>query len=86
MSKRVQTKEAFVNKNNLKPDIKEKPRGGIPAFSIGKPLKGDGRFDVCYLDFQNAYSKQLQKRQNMRQAPALPSGAGMGTTPGMRRH
>jgi len=90
MSKRVQTKEAFVNKNNnsLKSDpaIKENPRGGIPAFSIGKPLKGDGRFDVCYLDFKNAYSKQLKKMQNSRRAPALPSGAGMGTTPGMRRH
>jgi thiol-disulfide isomerase/thioredoxin len=90
MSKRVQTKEAFVNKNNnsLKPDpaIKEDPRGGIPAFSIGTPLKGDGRFNVCYLDFQNAYSKQLKKLQSSRRVAALPSGAGMGSTPGMRRH
>lgn len=89
MSKRVQTKEAFVNKNNsLKPDpnIKEDPRGGIPAFSIGKPLKGDGRFDVCYLEFQNAYSKQLKNPKHIKRAPSLPSGAGMGNTPSMRRH
>ena len=89
MSKRVQTKEAFVNKNNsLKPDpnIKEDPRGGIPAFSIGKPLKGDGRFDVCYLEFQNAYSKQLKNPKLIKRAPSLPSGAGMGNTPSMRRH
>jgi len=89
MSKRVQTKEAFVNKNNsLKPDpnITEDPRGGIPAFSIGKPLKGDGRFDVCYLEFQNAYSKQLKNPKHIKRAPSLPSGAGMGSTPGMRRH
>jgi len=89
MSKRVQTKEAFVNKNNsLKPDpnITEDPRGGIPAFSIGNPLKGDGRFDVCYLEFQNAYSKQLKNPKHIKRAPSLPSGAGMGSTPGMRRH
>jgi thiol-disulfide isomerase/thioredoxin len=89
MSKRVQTKEAFVNKNNsLKPDpnITEDPRGGIPAFSIGKPLKGDGRFDVCYLEFQNAYSKQLKNPKHIKRAPSLPSGAGMGNTPSMRRH
>ena len=89
MSKRVQTKEAFVNKNNsLKPDpnIKEDPRGGIPAFSIGKPLKGDGRFDVCYLEFQNTYSKQLKNPKHIKRAPSLPSGAGMGNTPSMRRH
>tara|TARA_B110000285_G_scaffold235072_1_gene314549 strand:- start:1665 stop:2288 length:624 start_codon:yes stop_codon:yes gene_type:complete len=89
MSKRVQTKEAFVNKNNdtLKPDpaVTEDPRGGIPEFSIGKPLKGDGRFNVCYLDFQNAYSKQLKKLQSSRRVAPLPSGAGMGTTPSMRR-
>jgi len=91
MSKRVQTKEAFVNKGNkttLKPDpaVTEDPRGGIPAFSIGKPLKGDGRFDVCYLNFQSAYSKQLKKLQSSQRVAPLPTGAGMGTTPGMRRH
>ncbi len=89
MSKRVQTKQAFSNTNNNQnksdPNIKEDPRGGIPEYSIGKPLKGDGRLDVCYLEFKNAYAKHL-KEINIKKPPRLPDGAGMGSTSSMRRH
>ena len=89
MSKRVQTKQAFSNTNNNQnksdPNIQEDPRGGIPEYSIGKPLKGDGRLDVCYLEFKNAYAKHLQEI-NIKKPPRLPDGAGMGSTSSMRRH
>jgi thiol-disulfide isomerase/thioredoxin len=87
MSKRVQAKEAFSKEkgqSQTKENITEDPRGGIPAFSIGRPLKGDGRLDVCYLEFQNAYSKK--KNPNIRRPPRLPAGSGMGQASGMRRH
>jgi hypothetical protein len=34
-------------------EVKEDPRGGIPAYTIGHPLYGDD--DVCYLEFVEAY-------------------------------
>ncbi|MCH9716131.1 MAG: thioredoxin family protein [Gammaproteobacteria bacterium] len=57
MSKRVQTKTTFANDKN----VKEDPRGGIPAYTIGHPLIGED--DVCYLEFEKAY---LKERQNAR--------------------
>ena len=40
--------------------VKEDPRGGIPAYTIGHPLKGDDE-DVCYLEFSEAYT-EIKKR------------------------
>jgi hypothetical protein len=34
--------------------VKEDPRNGIPAFSIGHPLYGDD--NVTYLQFEEAYT------------------------------
>ena len=94
MSKRVQTKEAFNGSQtasgggapNHDPRVKEDPRGGIPAFSIGKPLKGDGRLDVCYLNFKTAYSKKIKQIVNNSKQVTLPSGSGMGGHRDMVRH
>ena len=89
MSKRVQNKQTFSGKKD--PNIKEDPRGGIPAFSIGKPLHGDGRKEVSYLEFEKAYIKTLTERKpNRGRNVALPKESGMGTPNpgmmGMRRH
>jgi hypothetical protein len=92
MSKRVQNNQTFTKKQSGKPDpnIKEDPRGGIPAFSIGKPLKGDGRLDICYLEFQNAYKKtssSKSKKKSFNDDRQLPAGAGMSANHnGMIRH
>jgi hypothetical protein len=36
--------------------VKEDPRGGIPAYTIGHPLCGPDD-NICYLEFEDAYSK-----------------------------
>jgi thiol-disulfide isomerase/thioredoxin len=48
VSQKVKNKQKFTSEK-----IKEDPRGGIPAYSIGKPLYGKDK--VCYLEFCNAY-------------------------------
>ena len=98
MSKRVQSKQAFNQKEGAPkapdPSVKEEPHGGIPAYSIGKSRRGHsvkigdsthGRSDVCYLEFENAYSKKLKPLSSINKPPPLPAGAGMGSTAGMRR-
>ena len=40
--------------------VKEDPRGGIPAYTIGHPLKGDDE-DVCYLEFSEAYTENKKR-------------------------
>ena len=57
MSKRVQNKQKFTND----PNVKEDPRGSIPAYTIGHPLCGDE--DVCYLEFEKAYLEKHGSRQ-----------------------
>lgn len=43
-----------------KEKVKENPETGIPAYCIGKPLCG--KADVCYLEFNTAYTGQTQKQ------------------------
>ena len=57
MSKRVQNKQKFTND----PNVKEDPRGAIPAYTIGHPLCGDE--DVCYLEFEKAYHSNKQNNR-----------------------
>jgi hypothetical protein len=52
VSQKVQTKQQFSTEK-----VKEDPNGGIPAYTIGIPLKGGRVEKVCYLDFDNAYEK-----------------------------
>jgi len=51
VSQKIQNKQPFS-----KEEVKEDPRGGIPAYTIGKPLCGDE--NVCYLEFQTAYNNK----------------------------
>jgi hypothetical protein len=50
VSKKLQAKQSFTNEN-----VKEDPKGGIPEYSIGQPLRGN---KVCYLEFDEAYEKK----------------------------
>ena len=52
VANKIQNKQKFTDDKN----IKEDPRGGIPAYTIGHPLCGDDD-GVCYLDFAEAYKK-----------------------------
>ena len=51
--------------------VKEDPRGGIPAYTIGHPLCGPDD-NICYLEFEDAYSEdhvghdRLKPRQVVR--------------------
>ena len=70
------------NKRNQKTEskIKKDPQGGIPAYTIGKPLCGPDD-DVCYLEFNNAYGKISHGANKPRRASrSLPSASGMGKT------
>lgn len=51
IAQKVQSKQKFSNENS---NVKEDPRGHIPAYTIGHPVCGDD--DVCYLEFQEAYT------------------------------
>ena len=59
--------------------IKSDPNGGIPAYTIGKPLCGPDD-DVCYLEFNNAYGQIKQGQRAGRTARSIPAAAGMGRT------
>jgi thiol-disulfide isomerase/thioredoxin len=53
VAKKVQNKEQFSSEK-----VKNPSKGdGIPAYTIGKPLCGDGD-GVCYLSFDDAYEKK----------------------------
>ena len=53
ISQKIQTKQNFVKDDK---NIKQPKNGkGIPAYTIGKPICAD---DVCYLEFDDAYTKQ----------------------------
>lgn len=54
IAKNVQQKQQFS-----KEKVKEDPEGGgIPAYTIGKPVSGDKNNQVCWLDFKTAYDKK----------------------------
>ena len=55
--------------------IKKDPRGGLPAYTIGKPLYGSDD-DVCYLEFINAYGTE-RNSSSSRRGSSLPAAAGM---------
>ena len=58
VSQKMQNKQKFTSEN-----VKEDSRGGIPAYTIGKPLYGPDD-KVCYLEFDEAYGKdQKMSRQ-----------------------
>jgi len=50
VAQKVNNKQKFISDK-----VKEEPRGGIPAYTIGQPLYGDDK--VCYLEFDEAYAK-----------------------------
>ena len=71
VSQSIQNKKK--NPKTQKKIVKD-PNGGIPAYTIGKPLYGNEE-DVCYLEFNNAYGDK--KPVAIREARSLPLGAGM---------
>lgn len=53
ISEKIHPKQNFVKDDKT---IKQPKNGkGIPAYTIGKPICGN---DVCYLEFDDAYTKQ----------------------------
>lgn len=70
--------QTFAKEENK--NVKPCKKGGIPAYTIGKPLIGQD--DVCYLDFTGAYGNTNTGGgggPNPNKARAnLPVGAGMG--------
>lgn len=60
--------------------IKEDPRGGIPAYTIGHPLCGPDS-KVCYLEFDDAYGKeQTGGTERAKTLQQLPTQSGMGAS------
>ena len=57
--------------------IKEDPRGGIPAYTIGHPLFGPDD-KVCYLEFDDAYGKEQTGSERAKSRQQLPTQSGMG--------
>jgi len=74
-----QAQQNVKRTNKTESKIKQDPKGGIPAYTIGKPLCGPDD-DVCYLEFNNAYGKTQQNQRTQRKVQNLPAAAGMGTT------
>ena len=56
VSQKVQTKQQFSSEK-----VKEDPNDGIPAYTIGIPLRGGKTEKVCYLDFSDAYDKTQRR-------------------------
>ena len=75
VSQRVQgRKKPLKESKRIKPD----PKGGIPAYTIRKPLYGQ-ESEVCYLEFDTAYGKaQNNSGSTRRSRRALPPASGMG--------
>lgn len=83
VTRNARNKQHFVSDK-----VKQDPRGGIPEYTIGHPLYGDGNDNVCYLDYNDAYGEtsggggqqqqqsQFQEQQYRRHL--LPVQAGMG--------
>ena len=77
VSRKVQGDQKFTKGDKR---IEADPAGGIPAYTIGKPLCGpDG--DVCYLEFDDAYGKEKTGPANSNKPrQGLSALAGMGRT------
>jgi len=59
VSKRIKSKQTFANSSAVQKD----PRGGIPAYTLGKPLYGPDN-KICYLKWDSAYDANRQKQQS----------------------
>lgn len=74
VAQKMQSKESFVKDERIKKNL----HTGIPEFTIGKPLYGDGDDKLCYLDFNDAYAtpnaSDGQRKQQLHQH------SGMGAT------
>jgi len=57
VAQKIQSKQKFSDEN-----VKEDPRGGIPAYTIGHPLYGPDD-KICYLPFLDAYGEDKQGHQ-----------------------
>jgi thiol-disulfide isomerase/thioredoxin len=57
VAKKVKAKQKFSSDN-----VKEDPKGGIPLYTIGKPLYGDDD-KVCYLNWDDAYTPDTKNEQ-----------------------
>lgn len=80
----VEVSQKIQNGNNQNFDkndqrIKQDPKSDIPAYTIGHPLCGPDD-DVCYLEFEEAYTGENTGNGNTRPRQHLPSQSGMGTT------
>lgn len=66
-------------------NVKQESKGGIPAYTIGHPLYGNGEEDVCYLEYDEAYGDNQNQNQNQQNQQyqiqhkrhMLPSESGM---------
>lgn len=76
VSRKVQSNQNFEKTDKR---IKEDPKGGIPAYTIGHPLYGPDD-KVCYLEFDDAYGQDHTGPQHARPRQHLPQQAGMGLT------
>jgi hypothetical protein len=74
VARKVQANQSF-NRDDQR--VKEDPKGGIPAYTIGKPLHGPDD-KVCYLEFNDAYGNNNTGPERTRPRQHLPSEAGMG--------
>lgn len=74
VARKVQANQSF-NRDDQR--VKEDPKGGIPAYTIGKPLHGPDD-KVCYLEFNDAYGNNNTGPERTRQRQHLPNEAGMG--------
>lgn len=68
VAQKVNNKQKFSDEN-----VKEDPRGGIPAYTIGHPLFGDD--DRFYLEFDDAYTKENERKKNS--GPQGPNGGNL---------
>ena len=73
VSQKIQNKQTFTKEDK---HIKQDKNGGIPAYTIGKPLCGPDY--ECYLEFNDAYGHNKSGGQNPNQNSAqYPAISGM---------
>lgn len=53
IANKIKTKNTFSKENNMVRE--ENKEESLPEYTTGKPIKGDLKKNVCYLDFENAY-------------------------------
>jgi hypothetical protein len=74
VARKVQANQSFTRDDQR---VKEDPKGGIPAYTIGKPLHGPDD-KVCYLEFNDAYGSNNTGPGSTKVRQHLPNEAGMG--------